>query len=93
MTINDEFIVIAFAVIDTNVIISSLIGNKETATKNIIEMVKHGNIIPLFDTRMLDEYYEIISRFYDEEETLLEVEFTEALTVVLLSLLLFDVRL
>lgn len=64
-----DFIIVAFAVIDTNVIISSFIGSKKTATKEIMEYIDNGNIIPLFDQRIIDEYYEVIQRFYSTAET------------------------
>ena len=44
---SEKIIVKAFAVIDTNVIVSSMLGNKESATKTVMEYVSSGNIIPL----------------------------------------------
>ncbi len=64
-----DFIIIAFAVIDTNVVVSSMLGNKRSATKDIFEYIEHGNIIPLYDKRILDEYEEVLSRFFTEDIT------------------------
>ena len=33
---NNDMLIIAFAVIDTNVIVASMLGNKESATKDIM---------------------------------------------------------
>ncbi|MBR1743041.1 MAG: PIN domain-containing protein [Lachnospiraceae bacterium] len=62
-----EFIVVAFAVIDTNVVISSMLGNKRSATKEIFHFIKNGNIIPLYDRRILGEYKEVLERFFTED--------------------------
>ena len=57
----------AFAVIDTNVIVASLLGNKKSSTKDIMELIRLGDIITLFDRRMTDEYYEVLSRFFTSD--------------------------
>lgn len=64
---NNDMLIIAFAVIDTNVIVASMLGNKESATKDIMNLVDRGNIIPLFDDRIIDEYYDVLSRFFTED--------------------------
>ena len=64
---NNNFIIISFAVIDTNVLVSSMLGNKPSATKDVINYISSGNIIPLFDQRMLDEYNEVLQRFFTED--------------------------
>lgn len=62
-----DFMIICFAVIDTNVIVSSMVGNKQSATKDIIDYITSGNIIPLYDQRMLDEYCEVLQRFFTDD--------------------------
>ncbi len=64
---DNNFIVFAFAVINTNVIVSSMLGNKQTATKDVISLIEKGNIIPLYDQRMLDEYSEVLCRFFTND--------------------------
>lgn len=64
---NNDFIIVSFAVIDTNVLVSSMLGNKPSATKDIINYISSDNIIPLFDQRMLDEYNEVLQRFFTED--------------------------
>lgn len=49
-----------FAVIDTNVVVSAIMS--DGYPNDIIEMVREGNIIPVFDKRMLSEYNEVLSR-------------------------------
>lgn len=44
-----------FAVVDTNVIVSSIIS-KTGFPKTILEYIDKKNIIPIYDKRMLDEY-------------------------------------
>lgn len=50
----------AFAVIDTNVLVSSLMT--DNFPRELIDLVQSKNIIPVFDKRMLNEYYEVLSR-------------------------------
>lgn len=71
---SEKIIVKAFAVIDTNVIVSSMLGNKESATKTVMEYVSSGNIIPLFDRRMLDEYKDVLSRFFTDDIILKKIK-------------------
>lgn len=49
----------AFAVIDTNVIVSSMISETGFPAQ-IFVLIEQGNIIPLFDERILDEYYRVL---------------------------------
>lgn len=50
----------AFAVIDTNVIVSAMMSNGYP--NDILRMVQDGNVIPVFDKRVLSEYYKVLSR-------------------------------
>ena len=50
----------AFAVIDTNVIVSTGISKNGSPAK-VLQLVEEGNIIPVFDERMLDEYYKVLN--------------------------------
>ena len=52
-----------FAVIDTNVLLSFTeeTSGIDTAVKQIGRLVESGNIIPLFDERMLSEYYAVLN--------------------------------
>lgn len=49
----------AFAVIDTNVIISS-VYSASGFPADVLGLVRSGNVIPIFDERMLDEYYKVL---------------------------------
>ena len=62
-----DLVIVAFAVIDTNVIVASMLGNRPSATKDIMSYVDNGNIIPVFDERVTDEYYEVLNRFFTED--------------------------
>ena len=48
-----------FAVIDTNVVISSLLSDSGFPAQ-VCNLINSGNIIPLFDERILDEYYNVL---------------------------------
>ncbi len=51
------------AVIDTNVLISSLITtNFESPTVSIIREISNGNIVPIYSDYLLTEYREALSR-------------------------------
>lgn len=50
----------AFAVIDTNVLVSGSISNG--AASVILDYIESQNIIPIFDERMLSEYYDVLNR-------------------------------
>lgn len=48
----------AFVVIDTNVLVSAMLSNSK-APFSVLELVEKGNLIPIFDRRMLKEHYEV----------------------------------
>lgn len=50
-----------YAVIDTNVLVSSLLS-KSSNPGVILSLVEHGTIIPLFNEDILNEYEEVLSR-------------------------------
>lgn len=49
----------AFAVIDTNVLISSVLTPGGFPSR-VFDLVGSGNIIPIFDERMLYEHYRVL---------------------------------
>lgn len=52
-----------YAVIDTNVLVSSLFLNKSLSNPLlIIQSVLNGNITPLYSEEIIDEYKEVLSR-------------------------------
>ena len=52
-----------FAVIDTNVLVSSLLSSKsDSATVQIMEKVFKKEIIPLYSKEILDEYKNVLNR-------------------------------
>ena len=52
-----------YAVIDTNVIVSSILSKKEgSATKRIIDLVKDGTIIPMYNEEIVAEYEAVLKR-------------------------------
>jgi putative PIN family toxin of toxin-antitoxin system len=55
-----------FAVLDTNVLVSSVLASG--TPKRIIELIQANNIFPVFDKRMLKEYYFVLSdpKFHDK---------------------------
>lgn len=50
-----------YAVIDTNVLVSSLLS-KSSNPGVILSLVEHNTIIPLFNEDILNEYEEVLSR-------------------------------
>ena len=62
-----ELLVVSFAIIDTNVLVSSMLGNKPSSTKDVVNFITTGNIIPLYDQRILDEYYTVLSRYFTDD--------------------------
>jgi putative PIN family toxin of toxin-antitoxin system len=51
------------AVIDTNVLVSSLLSDKaDTATVQILTNVFNGQITPIVSQKIIDEYTEVLSR-------------------------------
>lgn len=52
-----------YAVIDTNVLVSSLLSsNYDSATVQIVDKIFSGDIIPLFSAEILAEYNEVLRR-------------------------------
>lgn len=52
-----------YEVIDTNVIISSLLSkHSDTATNLIMENTFSGKIIPLVSTKIYEEYVDVLNR-------------------------------
>lgn len=52
-----------YVVIDTNVIVSALITkNPNAATTRVLELALMGEIVPLYDQEVLDEYLEVLTR-------------------------------
>ncbi len=52
-----------YVVIDTNVIVSALISkNPNAATTRVLELALMGEIVPLYDQDVLDEYLEVLTR-------------------------------
>lgn len=54
---------ICYAVIDTNVIVSALLTkNADSATVKVVEAVLDGRIVPLYHSKILEEYNDILCR-------------------------------
>lgn len=52
-----------YVVIDTNVIVSALITkNPNAATIRVLELALMGEIVPLYNQNVLDEYLEVLTR-------------------------------
>jgi len=52
-----------YIVIDTNVIVSALITkNPNAATTRVLELALMGEIVPLYNQNILDEYLEVLTR-------------------------------
>ena len=52
-----------YAVIDTNVIVSALLSHyNDTATVVLMRKVIRGEVIPLYNERILEEYIEVLNR-------------------------------
>ena len=63
---------IVYAVIDTNVMVSAMLSSHDdAATVRVVEKLFTGEIIPLYSTEILDEYYDVLHRdkfpFPDDE--------------------------
>lgn len=50
----------SFAIIDTNIVISGLTSH--SFPRDVLELIKSGNVIPVFDKRILNEYYDVLCR-------------------------------
>ena len=54
---------IYYAVIDTNVLVSALLShNAESATVQLITRLSKGEIIPIYSTYIIQEYWEVLNR-------------------------------
>ena len=52
-----------YAVFDTNVLISSLLTKRtDTATARVVDAISTGDIIPLYNQEILNEYDEVLHR-------------------------------
>lgn len=52
-----------YAVFDTNVLISSLLTKRtDTATARVIDAIASGDIVPLYNQKIIDEYNEVLHR-------------------------------
>ncbi len=52
-----------YAVFDTNVLISSLLTKRRnTATARVVDEISKGNLIPLYNQEILNEYEEVLHR-------------------------------
>ena len=52
-----------YAVFDTNVLVSSLITkNPDSATARVINAVYEGQLIPLYNDEIIEEYEEVLNR-------------------------------
>ena len=65
-----------YAVYDTNVLISSLLSkHADSATVKVVDAISSGQVIPLFNQDILDEYDEVLhrARFSFSEEKVQKV--------------------
>ena len=65
-----------YAVYDTNVLISSLLSkHADSATVKVVDAISSGQVIPLFNQEILDEYDEVLhrARFSFTEEKIQKV--------------------
>ena len=52
-----------YAVIDTNVLISSMIThNDQSPTVGVLSSIFNGDIIPIYDNRAIEEYVDVMNR-------------------------------
>lgn len=52
-----------YAVFDTNVLISALLTKRtDTATARVVDAISSGDIVPLYNQEILDEYKEVLHR-------------------------------
>lgn len=52
-----------YAVIDTNVIVSALLSRfKDTATVQLMQLLILGDIIPVYNDEIMEEYYTVLTR-------------------------------
>ena len=71
---------IVYAVIDTNVMISAMLSSHDNAaTVRVVAMLFTGEIIPLYSTDILAEYYNVLRR---DKFSFPEAEIHEMLSVI-----------
>ena len=51
-----------YAVIDTNVLVSSLLSDKDSPPMRVMKGIRDGEICPVFSTYLLREYRRVLSR-------------------------------
>lgn len=79
----------AFAVLDTNVLVSAVISSSGYPY-DILRLIQSGNVIPIYDERMLNEYKEV---FHYDKLKISEETFQQTFTLILKSgLLIQDVE-
>lgn len=69
----------AFAILDTNVLVSAVIS-RSGYPYEILRLVQTGNVIPIFDKRMLSEYQEV---FHYEKLKLAEETINATLSIII----------
>ena len=69
----------AFVIVDTNVFVSALITNSGHPFE-ILKLIEQGNVIPIFDKRILSEYYRV---FHYDKFSLSERQITKALYMII----------
>jgi len=57
-----KVIEMAFAIIDTNVLVSYFLSDKDSPPAAIMNKVFDGEIIPVFNCYLIDEYRKVLSR-------------------------------
>ncbi len=79
----------AFAILDTNVLVSAVISSSGYPY-DILRLIQSGNVIPIYDERMLNEYKEV---FHYDKLKISEETFQQTFTLILKSgLLIQDVE-
>lgn len=79
----------AFVVLDTNVLVSAVISSSGYPY-DILRLIQSGNVIPIYDERMLNEYKEV---FHYDKLKISEETFQQTFTLILKSgLLIQDVE-
>lgn len=69
-----------YAVIDTNVLVSALLSRlKNTSTVQVMQLLILGDITPIYNDEILEEYYSVLTR---EKFGLPEVLIDETLNVI-----------
>lgn len=84
----------AFVVIDTNVLVSALL-TRANAPYKVLNLTESGNLIPIFDKRMLIEYYKVFhyDKFKDPKHSISEEMIKNtAFTIIKNGILINDVK-